>query len=117
MRAQTTMSTKPRCLNAQRLVQAYLRAHLFGGQEWFYQYKGDMLLRVVDDGSFRDIAIKEGEMFLLPGTYALPGTHHYIVLSNGHFARLIRPHGLYGHGVHAQVTPPTIPYASQTLSE
>lgn len=41
--------------------------YLMSMQEWFYQYKGDMLLRLVDGTDFRDMPIKEGEMFLLPG--------------------------------------------------
>ena len=41
--------------------------HVNEGEEFFYQIEGDMVLKIVDDkGEFRDVNIKEGEIFLLP---------------------------------------------------
>jgi len=54
--------------------------HINPTPEWFFQYRGGMVLKVIEsypnlhdpkgprEEVFRDIPIKEGEMFLLPCT-------------------------------------------------
>lgn len=40
--------------------------HCEPGEELFYQLKGTITLKVIEDGVMRDIPIREGEIFLLP---------------------------------------------------
>jgi 3-hydroxyanthranilate 3,4-dioxygenase len=40
--------------------------HINPGEELFYQVQGDIVLAVMEDGSPRDIPIRQGELFLLP---------------------------------------------------
>ena len=40
--------------------------HVNAGEEFFYQLEGDILLKTVEDGEFRDVTIREGEILLVP---------------------------------------------------
>jgi 3-hydroxyanthranilate 3,4-dioxygenase len=40
--------------------------HYNESEELFYQLEGDITVKIIHEGEFKDIHIKEGEMFLLP---------------------------------------------------
>ena len=40
--------------------------HIEEGEELFYQVKGDISVKILENGQHKEIFIKEGEMFLLP---------------------------------------------------
>ena len=41
--------------------------HWNESEEFFYQLEGDITVKIIDEGQPKDIRIKEGEIFLLPG--------------------------------------------------
>jgi 3-hydroxyanthranilate 3,4-dioxygenase len=40
--------------------------HVDPGEEFFYQFDGDMLLRVVEEGRIVDLPVRQGDVLLLP---------------------------------------------------
>jgi 3-hydroxyanthranilate 3,4-dioxygenase len=40
--------------------------HVDAGEELFYQLEGSIVVRIVEDGVIRDVALNEGDIFLLP---------------------------------------------------
>lgn len=40
--------------------------HLNSGEEFFYQIEGDIFLKTWQNDAFKDVVIKEGEIYLLP---------------------------------------------------
>ena len=45
----------------------HLYKHNFTSRQFFYMLRGGMCLRVIEEGKQKDIVIREGECFLLPG--------------------------------------------------
>lgn len=41
--------------------------HMTDSEEYFYQVKGDIVVRIIEDGAIRDVVVREGETFFIPG--------------------------------------------------
>lgn len=40
--------------------------HIEEGEEIFYQIKGEMCVKIIENGQKKDVVVKEGEFFILP---------------------------------------------------
>lgn len=41
--------------------------HVTNSEEYFYQFQGDIVVRIHEGGAIRDIPVREGETFFIPG--------------------------------------------------
>nr|XP_002119902.1 3-hydroxyanthranilate 3,4-dioxygenase-like [Ciona intestinalis] len=57
------MQLKIMCIGGPNQRKDY---HIEEGEEFFYMIKGDMCLKIVENGKHKDVVIKQGEVFLLP---------------------------------------------------
>ena len=95
---------KPPVGNAQIWEDAYFIVTVVGGpnqrtdyhddplEEFFFQWQGDIVLRLMDSGKPRDVPLREGDIFLLP-----PHVRHSPQRSEGSIGLVIeyrRPEGV-----------------------
>lgn len=41
--------------------------HVTDSEEYFYQLKGDIVVRIIEDGAIKDVPVREGETIFIPG--------------------------------------------------
>lgn len=41
--------------------------HMTNSEEFFHQIEGDIIVRIIEDGKIKDIPVREGETFFVPG--------------------------------------------------
>ena len=41
--------------------------HVTNSEEFFYQLKGDIVVRIIEDGRIKDVVVREGNTFFVPG--------------------------------------------------